>query len=301
MTSLLVWYGELATRRRLALRGLLMLLGAVVWLGVFLVGPLLAMVAVALAQRGPYGDIIWTFSLDNIHRALGYGSYGWSSNHLWILARSVWVALATTLLCILAAYPVAFFVAARPKRSRYLWLTLIMIPLCTNLVIRSYAWMLLLSSQMPPARLAAWLGLIAPDTALYPGSFALYVGMVSSWLPFAILPIYTNVERLDWSLVEAAQDLYASKVQVFLHAIVPQTLPGLMTSLILTFIPAMGSFIVPDLLGGARSWLVGNLIQQQFGQSRNYPLGSAISLGLMALTLAGLLVLRRRGVQGGGL
>jgi spermidine/putrescine transport system permease protein len=122
--------------------------------------------------------------------------------------------------------------------------------------------------------------------------------MVSSFLPFAALPLYTSVERLDWSLVEAARDLYASRWREFRHAILPQTLPGLTVAVILTFIPAMGMFVVPDLLGGARTMLVGNVIQQQFGASRDWPFGAMISLGLMALTLAGLFLLRRYGKGG---
>jgi spermidine/putrescine transport system permease protein len=193
------------------------------------------------------------------------------------------------------SYPLAFFIASRSPGRRYLWLALVIIPFCTNLVIRTYGWMLLLSNQMPPARLAQWLGWIGPDMALYPSRLAVYVGMVSSSLPFAVLPIYTNVEHLDWSLVEAAQDLYAGKRGTFLHGILPQTLPGLLAAIILTFIPALGSFVVPDLLGGARVWLVGNLIEQEFRGSQDWPFGAAVSMGLMLLTLVGLYLLRRKG------
>ena len=195
------------------------------------------------------------------------------------------------------AYPMAVFIASRTPRSRYVWLTLVIIPLCTNLVIRTYAWMLLLGNHMPAARLAQWLGLIAPHAGLYPGTLAVYIGMVTSSLPFAVLPIYASVERLDWTIVEAVRDLYGGRRTVFIHGILPQTLPGLLAGIILTFIPAMGAFVVPDLLGGARSWLVGNLVQQQFGPSRDWPFGSAVSLALMILTLAGLFLLGRWGKE----
>ena len=297
--GLLIWYGQLTTSRRLALRGAALAAVPGAWLLVFLIMPLTAMVAVAFAGRGSYGEVVWTLSTGNFRRLAGFGVLGWSADYLLILGRSCWVALVTTVLSLLLAYPLAFFIAARPRRTRYLWLAAVIIPFCTNLVVRTYAWMLLLSSQSPLARLAAAVGLTDPGSALYPSRAAVYVGMVGSFLPFAVLPLYTSVERLDWSVVEAAQDLYASRLRVFLQAILPQTLPGLTVALILTFIPAMGAFVVPDLLGGARYMLVGNLIQQQFGSSRDWPFGAAVSLGLMLLTLAGLFILRRRGTAGG--
>jgi spermidine/putrescine transport system permease protein len=291
----LVWYGELTTPGALSRRGLLFLLPAALWLMAFLVLPSLALVAVAFAERGGYGEIVWSFSLENLRRLLGYGLFGWSPDNLLILGRSVWVAFVTSLVAALLAYPLAFFIASRPPRTRYLWLTLVIIPFWTNLVIRTYAWQLLLSPELPLARAAAALGLVEPGVALYPGSFAVYVGMVSAFLPFMVLPLYSSVERIDPSLIEAAKDLYANPARVFWQAILPQTLPGLTVGVILTFIPAMGMFVIPDLLGGAKYLLVGNLIQQQFGASRDWPFAAALSLGLMVLTLVALRVYRRSG------
>jgi spermidine/putrescine transport system permease protein len=291
----LVWYGELTTPGALSRRGLLFLLPAALWLMAFLVLPSLALVAVAFAERGGYGEIVWSFSLENLRRLLGYGLFGWSPDNLLILGRSVWVAFVTSLVAALLAYPLAFFIASRPPRTRYLWLTLVIIPFWTNLVIRTYAWQLLLSPELPLARAAAALGVAEPGVALYPGSFAVYVGMVSAFLPFMVLPLYSSVERIDPSLIEAAKDLYANPARVFWQAILPQTLPGLTVGVILTFIPAMGMFVIPDLLGGAKYLLVGNLIQQQFGASRDWPFAAALSLGLMVLTLVALRVYRRSG------
>jgi spermidine/putrescine transport system permease protein len=183
---------------------------------------------------------------------------------------------------------------SRPEKKRYLWLTLIIVPFWTNMVIRTYAWLLILAPEMPLAQLASFLKLIPPDTPLYPSAFAVYMGMVSIFLPFVALPLYSSVERLDWSLVEAAQDLYASRVRVFTQAILPQTLPGLTVGVILVFVPTMGMFIVPNLLGGSKYMLVGNLIQQQFGPSRDWPFGAAISMALMVLTMISLQLYRRR-------
>jgi spermidine/putrescine transport system permease protein len=192
------------------------------------------------------------------------------------------------------SYPLCFFICSRPERTRYLWLMLVVIPFWTNMVIRTYAWFLILAPEFPPARIANFLGLLPANTPLYPNAFAVYLGMVTIFLPFVALPLYSSVERLDWSLVEAAQDLYASKIRIFMQAILPQTVPGLSVGIILTFVPAMGMFVVPDLLGGAKYMLVGNLIEQQFGASRDWPFGAAVSMGLMALTMISLYLYRRK-------
>ena len=295
MNKLVIWYGELAGSRRLTLRGLALIGLPLLWIAAMLVAPLVAMAFWAFASRGPLGDIQWTWTLDNFRRLAGWDVFGWTGAYLAIFGRTVLVATVTTVLTVAISYPLAFFIASRPPAGRYLLLTLVIIPFCTNLVIRTYAWMLMLGSQMPFARLAQWLGLIEPAKALYPSALALYLGMVSNSLPFAVLPLYGNVEKLDWGVVEASQDLYARPVRTFLHAILPQTLPGLSTAVILTFIPAMGAFVIPDILGGGKSWLLGNLIQHQFGVSRDFPFGAAVSLVLTLLTLACFAVGRGRG------
>lgn len=292
---LVVWFGELTTPGRLYRRGLWFLLPAVIWILGLLVIPGLALVALSFAERGQYGDVLWNWNLENYSRLLGYGIFGWSPDTILILLRSLWVAFVTTVICVVLAYPLAFFIATQPPRTRYLWLALVIIPFWTNLVIRTYAWQMLLSPEFPFAKAAQVLGLIPADGALYPSAFAVYIGMVTAFLPFVVMPLFSSVERLDWSLVEAAQDLYSSRVRTFFQGIWPQTLPGLTVGIILTFIPAMGMFVIPDLLGGAKYLLVGNLIQQQFYSSRDYPYGAAVSLGLMILTLFGLAIYRRRG------
>jgi spermidine/putrescine transport system permease protein len=294
MHRLLVWYGELTTRRSLLRRGALFLIPGMLWLVVFIVLPGLVLVAVSLATRGSYGQLEWQFTLENYKRLAGFSLFGWTADYLMILWRSVVVAFFTTLISVVLSYPLCFFIAARPARSRYLWLTLVIIPFWTNMVIRTYAWFLILAPELPFARLAAWLGFIAEGAPLYPNAFAVYIGMVSMFLPFVALPLYASVERLDWNLVEAANDLYAGRTRVFTQAIVPQTLPGLSVGIVLTFVPAMGMFVVPDLLGGAKYMLVGNLIQQQFGTSRDWPFGAAVSMALMALTMISLQLYRRR-------
>ena len=297
MNKLLVWYGELTTRQKLTKRGLYFLGAGMLWLMVFLVLPGLVLIVVSFASRGAYGQLEWDFTVDNYQRLAGFSLFGWTADYIIIVFRSVWVAFVTTAVSVILSYPLCFFICTRAERSRYFWLTLVIIPFWTNMVIRTYAWFLILAPELPLAKLASYVGLIPADAPLYPNAFAVYLGMVSMFLPFVTLPLYSSVERLDWALVEAAQDLYASRVRVFMQAILPQTLPGLSVGVILTFVPAMGMFVVPDLLGGAKYMLVGNLIQQQFGASRDWPFGAAISMGLMILTMISLQLYRRRGKE----
>ena len=304
MTKRIVWQGELVTRRSLWLRGSLFLSSGLLWLVFFLLIPALLLTVLAFATRGAYGEVIfwehdegghlvWRLTTEHFRKLAGYGVLGWSADYLWITARTIWFATATTFISVAVAYPVAFFVANHGRRRRYFWMLAIMIPFCTNLVIRLFAWQLLLSPGLPPAKVASFLGWIGPSDGLYPSSVAVYLAMIMSNLPFAVLPLATSVERMDWSLVEAARDLYASRVRIFRHAILPQTLPALQVAFVLTFIPALGTFLVPDLLGGAKSMLLGNLIQQQFGASRNFPFGAAISFVLMIGTFAALHIFLR--------
>jgi spermidine/putrescine transport system permease protein len=257
--------------------------------------PCLSLFAVAFMTRGQYGEVVPSLTLENIRRLLGFGYFGWSSDNLWVLWRSVEVGFVTTLICILLSYPLAFFLATRPARTRVLWLTALLIPFWTNLVIRTYAWLLVLDGDMPFARILAAVGITEKGATLYPSQFAVYIGMVSVFLPFVALPLYSSVEKLDWAIVEAAHDLYASKWRTFRHAILPQTMSGLSVGITLTFVPAMGMFVVPDMLGGARYMLIGNLIQQQFGSSRDWPFGAALSLVLMILTLGALIAAGKAG------
>jgi spermidine/putrescine transport system permease protein len=293
----ILWRGEMTTKGSLYRRGLAMLSGGIGWLMIFLVLPGLLFVGVSFATRGDYGELIWKFTVENYERLLGFSIFGWTPDYIIIIFRSIEVAFVTTLISVILSYPLSFFIASRPAKSRYLWLTLIIVPFWTNMVIRTYAWFYLLSPELPLAKIAIFLGFIPEGTPLYPNAFAVYLGMVSVFLPFVTLPLYASVERLDWSLVEAAQDLYSSQFRVFMQAILPQTAPGLSVGVILTFVPAMATFVVPDLLGGAKYMLIGNLIQQQFGSSRDWPFGAAVSLGLMVLTMISLQIYSRKGKE----
>ena len=214
-----------------------------------------------------------------------------------ILLRSLMLALATAGLCAAAALPLAFFVARLAGRSRVFALVLLTIPIWTNLLVRTYAWQLLLGPGGWIARGVAQLGLIQAGEALYPSAGAVLLGLVCDFLPFAALPLYASVEKMDRALIEAARDLGANSGQVFRHAILPQIKPGLAAGVILVFLPALGQFVAPDLLGGAKTVLLGNALQQQFGASRDWPLGAAIATVSLLFVLAGILIFRRIGKE----
>jgi len=288
MSKIIIWYGELVAEKSLLKRGIAFLAPGILWLMLFLIIPSIVLAIVSFAGRGGYGELVWEFGIENYKRLAGFSLFGWTPDYLIILWRSVVTAFFTTLLSVILSYPLAFFIASRSQKTRYIWLTIAIIPFWTNMVIRTYAWFLILAPELPFAKIAAFLKLIPNGSPLYPGPFAVYLGMISMFLPFVTLPLYSSVEKLDWELVEAARDLYASKTKTFMQAILPQTLPGLSVGIILTFVPAIGMFVVPDMLGGAKYMLVGNLIAQQFGTSRDWAFGAAISMGLMLLTLASL-------------
>jgi spermidine/putrescine transport system permease protein len=290
-TDMTIWYGRLTTMPRLRATGWLLASAGLSLILLLLVIPTLVFIVIAFMQRGPDGEIDWTFTFDNFKALIASDGVGYMAT-LW---RSFWIAAVVTGACLALAYPLAFFIAACGPRWRQLLLALVVVPLCTNIAVRIVGWRVLLSSQLPFARLAAAAGFIEADDALYPGVFAVILTMISCSLPLAVLPIYTSVERMDWSLVEAARDLYASGWRLFRGAILPQTLPGAVVAVIFTFVPAMGMFVVSEQLGFRKVNLIGNLIQDQFTGSRNYPKGSAMCLVLVGLTLAGLWVYRRVG------
>jgi spermidine/putrescine transport system permease protein len=256
------------------------------WLGVFFFVPLAMIVGISFFSRGDYGELQLPLTLENFKRLIGFGELGFDSLYPAILGRSVLVAAATTALCVLAALPLAFFISRLPGRWKAAALTLVIIPFWTNLLIRTYAWQILLGPDAPLHRLLQAFGL--GERPLYPGSIAVMIGMVCDFLPFLTLPLYASVEKIDWSLAEAAADLGANKWNVFRHALLPQISAGLIAGIILVFLPALGQFVIPDLLGGAKTVLLGNIIQQQFSQSRDWPFGSAICVVAMLIVMVGL-------------
>jgi spermidine/putrescine transport system permease protein len=271
---------------------------ALIWIGVFSLAPLLLILGVSGLSRGAYGDVGLPWTLENYKRLAGWSELGFDPLYPKVVARTVVVAAGVTLLTLVLSLPLAFFIAGLSRRARNWVLLLVVIPFWTNLLIRTYAWQVLLSAGSPLARLAAWAGWIPPDVGLYPGWFAVALVMTCDFLPFMALPLYASVEKVDWTLAEAAADLGASRWQVFRHGIWPQILPGARAGGALVFLPALGQFVIPELLGGGRTTLLGNLIQQQFGSSRDWPLGAAASTALLLALLGTLVWLRRRAPAG---
>jgi len=285
-----VHFGEALTRRGHLVRSTLTSGPGLLWLTLFLLAPLLAVVCISFLTRSVYGEIQWPLTLENYRRLIGFGPFGFDSLYPLIFLRSLALGALTTALCLLTGFPLAFFVATLPVRFKTAALTLVVIPFWTNLLIRTYAWQILLAPDGWLSRVAAVFGVVSPETPLYPSLFAVALGMLCDFLPFTVLPLYASLEKLDWSIVEAAMDLGASPRRALWHAVLPQVRPGLIAGGLLVFLPATAQFVIPDLLGGAKTALLGNAIQQQFGPSRDWPFGSAIATAALLLVLAGIWV-----------
>nr|WP_297459235.1 ABC transporter permease [uncultured Halomonas sp.] len=270
------------------------------WIFAFLVLPSLYLMSVAFMSNGPYGLPQMPLSLDAFKQLAGFGFLGWSPGNLFTLIRSLWQTLVSTLLVVIVAYPVAYYITTCRERWRPLLLLLVVVPSWTNQVIRAFGWMNLLAPGTPLSDLADALGLIGPHMGLYPSNFAVTLGLVYNFLPFMVLPLYAAFEKLDKALVQAAQDLYASPVRAFWHAVFPQTLPGLLAGTVLVAIPAFGMYVIPELLGGGKGMMLGNLVANQFAASSNWPLGAAGAILMLIATFIGLYAMRRIGKRLGG-
>jgi spermidine/putrescine transport system permease protein len=263
---------------------------ALIWLLLFFLCPLAIVAVVSFAHRGPFGAIEYDPSLRNYATVAGavYLSSFW---------RTFWIAAATTILCAVVSFPAAYYIALRaPERWKRLLLVLTVVPFWTSFLIRTYAWILLLRSEGVINNLLTGAGLIDAPLRLLYSDFAVLVGQVYGELPFMILPLYVSLDRLNVRLLEAAQDLGANRFWTFTKVTLPLSRPGLIVGCLLVFVPSLGAFVTPDLLGGAKSVMVGNLIQNQFSQL-NQPLGAAISFVLIAVVLLLLGLALRAGLK----
>lgn len=267
---------------------------------IFLIVPSFMLMGIAFMTNGPYGLPEMPLSLDAFRRLAGFGILGWSPGNLLTLWRSVWQTVIATSLVILISYPVAYYISRRPERLQPLLLLIVIVPSWTNQVIRAFAWMNLLAPGSTLTNLAYNLGFMSEYMGLFPSTFAVILGLVYNFLPFMVLPLYASFQNLDHRLVQAARDLYAPPVKAFFQAVFPQTLPGLMAGTVLVSIPAFGMYVVPDLLGGGKSMMIGSLVARQFSDASNWPLGAAAAMFMIIATLLGLLVLRRVGQRAGG-
>ena len=278
-------------RRKADATGRLLLIGpATLVIGLLLVGPLALMACVSVLERGVSGGVVWgTFTLEPyvsflFERDLD-DSLVLNTDYLRIFLRSFWLSAATTASCLLVGFPTALHMALQPERRRNLLIFLVTIPFWTNLLVRNYAWILLLRNNGLVDGLLRGAGLTeAPIGVLYT-PFAIMVGLTYTFLPFMVLPIYASLEKLDLRLVEAAFDLGADRRRALTRVVVPLAMPGIAAGCILVFVPSLGAYVTPELLGGSKSMMIGNLIQGQFGAARNWPFGAALAFALLAIVL----------------
>lgn len=294
---------QLAERRQL-LRRLGLIAPGMAVLAVFLVAPLAIMLLVSFLQPGEYGGVKWgQYSLEAYVNFLYERDFDdslvFNTDYLGIFQRSFWLAVATTVGCLLIGFPTALYLALQSERKRNLLLFLVTVPFWTNLLVRVYAWMLLLRNGGLVDSSLGVFGVPEGSLGLLYSNTAVMIGLLYSFLPFMVLPIYTSLEKLDWRLVEAAFDLGANRWQALKRVILPLALPGMLAGATLVFIPALGNYIIPELLGGGKALMIGNLIQLQFGSGHNWPLGAALAFSLFSLVLLALLFngLRQRGQE----
>jgi spermidine/putrescine transport system permease protein len=254
------------------------------WLGVFFILPLLILLVFSLMSRGSGGVAEMPLTLENYDTAI-FGIYNI------ILWRSIRIAFISTIICLLIGYPLAFFISTRQKIwMRQLSLFLVILPFWTNFLVRTYAWRILLGKEgFINSLLLNW-NFIDEPLQMLNTEFAVMVGLVYGFLPFMVLPIYASVERFNFRFIEAANDLGANDWTAFWRVIFPLTLPGVYAGIALVFIPSVGAYVTPDLLGGTRGMMIGNLIARQFGGSGNLPRGSALSVVMMAVVMLSLLI-----------
>jgi len=276
-----------AARSRERRRLWLLLFPGLFYLGLFFAAPLAVIVLYSFLTPGPTGRVEWTFTLDN------YVTLFTRSIYVNAYLRSLRMGVLTTAICLLIGYPLALFIVQRSPRWRNALLFLILIPFWTNFLVRTYAWMIILSHNGVLNSLLQAMGL--PRQMLLNTPSAVLLGLIYGELPFMVLPIYASLDRFDFTLLEAASDLGAGRFRAFLHIMLPLTMPGIAAGSVLVFIPTVGQFVVSDLLGGAKVDLLGNLLQRLFTRSNppNWPLGSAMALIFMImLTVAVILYFR---------
>ncbi|BAH45405.1 spermidine/putrescine ABC transporter permease protein [Brevibacillus brevis NBRC 100599] len=256
----------------------LLALPALLWMGALFVLPMLMIAILSFLKRGTYGQVVYEFTLNNYIRIFDplYGQIFWDT---------LVVAVLTTVFSILCGYPLAYYISRLEKSTQQIWLLLVMIPFWINFLVRSYAWVIILRSQGVINTFLESLGIISEPLPLLYNSGSVLLGMVYTLMPFMVLPIYVSLEQMDRRKLEAAYDLGATPWKAFWHVTLPMTKTGVVTGSILVFVSSIGMFVVPDVMGGAKSALIGNVIQNQFLSARDWPFGSALSIVLMLLSM----------------
>lgn len=269
------------------------------------VGPLFVMLLYSFMAKGDYGDVkLGEFSLDGwtsvfFQRDIFDDTLGLADAHLSIIWRSLQLSFFTTLLTLILGFPTAYFIATRPPHTREIWVFLVTIPFWTNLLIRTFAMQQVIRNEGLLNNALIWLGVIKSPLQIMYTDTANLLGMTYVYLPLMVLPLYASIEKLDFRLVEAGYDLYATRFQVLRRIVIPLVRPGIIAGSILVFIPSLGAYVIPRVLGGGKNMMLGNLIEMQFGSGRNWPLGAAMSITLMVLVMVALIFYVRNASRGG--
>jgi len=295
---------ERTARKQVTRRNLLLCTPALIMLFLAASGPLLVMLFYSFLTPGNYGGVEYRLSFDGwfnviLVRDIFDDVLRIADAHLSVFWRSIKLSTLTTITCLVIGFPTAYFIATRPRESRNFWLFLITIPFWTNLLIRTFAIMELIRNNGIINNLLIDIQLIQQPIQIMYTDVAIMLGMTYVYLPLMILPLYASMEKLDFRLVEAAYDLYASRFRVLRKVIIPLIKPGIVAGSILVFIPSLGAFVTPRVLGGGKNLMLGNLIELQFGQGRNWPLGAALSITLLFIVMVTLLLYVRNAQKGG--
>ncbi|NBE06311.1 ABC transporter permease [Paragemmobacter ruber] len=282
-------------QRQSARNGWLLSLPALILLFVAAMGPLVIIVVYSFLTPGEYGNVVWEFSLDGwtgilFTRDIFDGTLGLADAHLTIFWRSVKLSILTTVATFALGFPTAWFIATRPAQQRGLWLFLITIPFWTNLLIRTFAINEVIRVEGVLNTVLLWIGVIDTPLAIIYTDTAVLIGMAYVYLPLMVLPLFAAIDRFDMRLLEAGYDLYASRWQVLRRVILPIVKPGIIAGSILVFVPSLGAYVTPRVLGGGKNMMIGNFIELQFLAGRNWPLGAALSVTLLVIVTAALLV-----------
>ena len=277
---------------------------ALILLTIAAAGPLLIVLVYSFLTPGKYGNVEWVFSLEGWRSVLYTkdifdDSLQLADAHLTIFWRSVKLSLLTTGITFLVGFPTAWFIATRPPKARALWLFLITIPFWTNLLIRTFAINEVIRNEGLFNTVMIKLGLFDTPLRIINTDAAVLMGMTYVYLPLMVLPLFAAIDRFDMRLLEAGYDLYASRWQVLRRIILPIVKPGIIAGSILVFVPSLGAYVTPRVLGGGKQMMIGNFIELQFGQGRNWPLGAALSISLLAVVMVALLVYVRVAGKGG--
>jgi spermidine/putrescine transport system permease protein len=268
------------------------------------VGPLLIVLVYSFLAPGDYGDVKWQFSTDAwtsvlFERDIFDDTLSFADANLSIFWRSAWLSLLTTVLTLVFGFPTAYFIATRPEGRREVWLFLITIPFWTNLLIRTFAMTEVLRNEGLVNSVMRLLHITDHPIQIMYTDTAVAIGMIYVYFPLMVLPLYASMDKLDFRLVEAGYDLYATRFQVLRRIIVPLVKPGIVAGSILVFIPSLGAYVTPRVMGGGTNLMIGNLIELQFGQGRNWPLGASLSVTLVAIVMLALLFYVRNANRSG--